>query len=218
MHYAKTFLANHTTHYNLRNNRWNWNESLQSIKQFTSYTASCNNSKIVWGSTQTVTMIRTATLLLTLQNLNCQLTGYSNDYHCNSVIIQLAQWHGWRWWQKKIIVGALISMLAKLNSESDYRGHVVSKDVRDVTQFSLLHQQTVPVVKRSFAELSIEYNHHITASAGWVIMVSLDHHWLCPAHNTVISLHPAIQFYWLPCWHLFLVWSTNYGSILTSSC
>jgi len=70
--------------------------------------------------------------------------------------------------------------LLKLN---DYRSYVVSKDVRDVTQFCLLHQQVVPVFKWSFAELSVQYNHHITTSAGWVVMVGFNHQWLCPACN-----------------------------------
>ena len=60
----------------------------------------------------------------------------------------------------------------------------MSEDVSDETSVSVLHQQTMPVIERPFAELSVKYNNDITASAAGVVVVGFNHHWLCPVHST----------------------------------
>lgn len=89
-------------------------------------------------------------------------------------------------------------MLLLIHSEihSVYRCHKVPQDIRDATLVRLLHQQTVPVIRRLFAELSVQYNHYVTTSTRWVIVVSCDHHWLCPVCCTT----ETVQFQLcLPC-------------------
>jgi len=75
----------------------------------------------------------------------------------------------------------------------------VSKYVSDMTGVSLFHQHTMPVVKQTSAQLSIENNHHVTTSTSWVDMISRDQHWLGPIRITQLHFIMRESSYCFQC-------------------